>query len=192
MITQRDSKILVTGMDPSLSNWGLVKAVYDAATGDIQVIDNRTITTTVDQNKTTRKNSKDIERTRKLFKEIRSFTSDTRILFAEVPTGSQGARAMTSYGACIGLLGALEALGLSLYQLDPKQAKKAVTGSPGASKAQMMEWALSVQPEVNWPRKSNGSINAGLFEHQADALATIYAGVQTSEFMQVISMVKTL
>lgn len=98
---------------------------------------------------------------------------------------------MASYGVCVGILGTLRASGTPFFEVTPQEVKLASCGSKLATKAQMINWAITKHPEAPWEtRKLKGQtvINAGVVEHQADALAAIYAGMNTTSFKQLIPL----
>ena len=100
---------------------------------------------------------------------------------------------MASYGICVGVLGGLRAEGGAFFELTPKEVKIAATGKGTATKSEMIAWATKAHPEANWPtymRKGEIMISEGTAEHQADALAAIYAGVKLPEFQRLITFMK--
>lgn len=176
--------ITVAGLDPSLSNFGMVKGSLDLESGILTVTQIQLIETKPEsKNKTVRKNSIDLERSRKLYKELTEFIKDVDLVCVEIPVGSQSARAMTSYGICIGLLASID---LPLIQVTPTEVKLAATNSKTASKAEMINWAVLNYPEAQWLTVTRKGITnfVDKNEHMADALAAIVAGVQTDIFKQ--------
>lgn len=174
----------VAGLDPSMSNFGMVKGDLDLTTGDLSIIDVTLSTTTPDSNnKTVRKNSQDLSRARLLSIALVDFLNDVDMVFVEIPVGSQSARAMASYGMCIGVLSQVNH---PLIQVTPTEVKVAATGLKTATKQQMIDWATTTYPKANWLKKIVKGVitytNAN--EHLADAMAAIHAGVRTDEFKQ--------
>ncbi len=110
-------------------------------------------------------------------------------VIVDVPVGSQSARAMASYGICVGVLGALRANGIPFFEVTPNEVKLAGAGNKTATKQEMIAWAMTKHPEANWPTyKQNGKImvSEAKAEHQADAVATIYAGMACNSFKQML------
>jgi hypothetical protein len=70
--------------------------------------------------------------------------------FAELPVGSQSSRAQTSYGICLGVLACINK---PLIQLTPTEIKQHVGGKKDTSKAEIIEWAVSQQPNAPWLKK---------------------------------------
>lgn len=92
---------------------------------------------------------------------------------------------MASYGICVGILGAIRESGIPFFEVTPTEVKLASVGSKTASKSDMINWAIKHHPEAGWPM-SRGSVVAGKAEHMADAIATIYAGIKTQPFQQIL------
>lgn len=119
---------------------------------------------------------------------------NAKAVFVEVPIGSQSARAMASYGVCVGVLGAIRAMGVPLIEVTPTEVKIAFTGNKNATKKQMIETGVSLYPGSDWPRyERNGKgFSKGAImdkaEHVADAIATIHAGVNTSTFQNLMRL----
>ena len=82
-------------------------------------------------NKTVRKNSDDLNRARKHSEILKEILKDVDIVMVEIPVGSQTARAMASYGICIGILSQIET---AMIQVTPTEVKVAATGNKTATK----------------------------------------------------------
>lgn len=173
-------KIRVLGMDPSLRNWGMAEATYDLRTGEIEVLNLHLIQPKEETSKQVRKNSKDIEIATQLSAGIQPLLANANFIFAEVPIGSQSARAMASYGICIGILGVINHSSRTLIEVSPTEVKVAFTGTKTATKEQMIAKAMQLYPSANFPRHQGRVTNKA--EHVADAIASIHAGVQTPYF----------
>jgi Holliday junction resolvasome RuvABC endonuclease subunit len=183
-------RIPVLGMDPSLRNWGLAEGILDLETGILDHLVLTLVETEVDDTKQVRKNSKDLVASEILAKTAFEKATQAKIVFAEIPVGSQSAAAMKSYGVCIGIMGAMRVHGIQIIEVDPKSVKKNFTGNPNATKEQMIQKALEWYPTANFPRergKATGRVIAKA-EHVADAIATIHAGVQTPEFTNLMKL----
>jgi len=184
-------KIPVCGMDPSLKNWGIAEALLDLESG---VLDTPRLSLIQprdgDGKKQVRKNSLDLQRAEELAAGAMAVGKKAKVIFVEVPVGSQSARAMASYGICIGVLGALRAKGMEIIEVSPDENKKIFTGNKAASKQQMIDTAMGLYPDANWPIRG-GSVTASKAEHMADAVAAIHAGVQTPVFQNLMRLLKT-
>jgi len=181
--------IKVLGCDPSLRNWGLALGTYHVGTQRL-TIDRISVTNPeLSKNKQVRQNSLDLEAAYQLYNGVLDFVDKVNAVFVEVPVGSQSARAMASYGICIGVLGALRANGIPFFEVTPTEVKLAGAGKKTASKQDMIQWATAKHPEANWPTyKEHGSIliSEAKAEHQADAIAAIYAGISCNAFKQML------
>ena len=183
-------KIPVVGFDPSLKNWGIAEAILDLDSGVLStpvlsVIQPRDGT----GKKRVRKNSLDLERAEQLASGAFAAAEKAKVIFVEVPVGSQSARAMASYGICLGILSSLRTKGMEIIEVSPDENKKSFTGSKTATKQQMIDTAIGLYPDANWPMHG-GKISASKAEHMADAVAAIHAGVQTPVFQNLMRLIK--
>lgn len=176
-------KISVLGMDPSLSNWGMASATLDLETGFLTDVKVGVEQTSPDKAKQVRQNSADLVRTEALSKAVLFAADSAKVSFVEVPVGSQSARAMMSYGACLGILGVMRAQGHQIIEVNPTDVKKIFTGNKTATKELMINTAIALYPDAGWPTH-NGKITKSKCEHMADAIAAIHAGARTPEFTQ--------
>ena len=180
-------------MDPSLRNWGLASCNYDPSTGKLTVLDLQVIRPVLSTQKQVRQNSLDLSSGQQLYHGAESMVRNANITFAEVPVGSQSARSMASYGVCCGVLGALRATRKNFIEVSPQEVKLAGAGNKTATKQEMINWAKAKHPEAPWPMiKNKGQLvsNDSLAEHMADAIATVYAGIASDPFQQLLSLSK--
>ena len=187
----RSRTLKVLGMDPSLRNWGLAIATYCLETKQLQ-IDQLALTCPVlSTGKQVRQNSSDLESALQLYKGAVAAAQGAQVVFVEVPVGSQSARAMASYGICVGVLGALRANGVPFFELTPTEVKLATVGTKTATKEQMINWGRQYHPEANWPTYRRGGkveVSSAQAEHMADAVAAIYAGLACNAFQQMLPL----
>jgi Holliday junction resolvasome RuvABC endonuclease subunit len=185
--------IKVVGCDPSLRNFGLVKATLDIESLKFKVDDMILVESEDDakKQKTVRKNSDDLRRARLLYEGFQDACKDASFAFVEVPVGSQSARAMASYGMCLGVLASHP---IPMIQVTPTEVKKAGTGFATATKSEMIDAAVEAHPYAKWlTRKFKGELLlTGDNEHLADALFAIKAGIATAEFKGAIAMFKSM
>jgi Holliday junction resolvasome RuvABC endonuclease subunit len=191
-------KVMIAGLDPALSNFGMAKGILDLKTGEFELKElglQQTEKTTV---KTVRTNCDDINRSRQIYDAMNDFLSDVRIVFAETPVGSQNASGMKAYGVSVALLATLVTPPI---QVTAGQVK-AVTGKRNATKNQVIEWAAKQYPDAKWlparltktsdpesfPKHPNGDLLHKVNEHMADAIAAIHAGVESDEFIKLIQL----
>ncbi|AYA64338.1 hypothetical protein [Alteromonas sp. RKMC-009] len=178
--------MIVAGLDPSLSNLGMVKGHFDGVAFDPHEL--KLVQTSADKSakKQVRKNSQDLQRCRELHDGLHKFIEGVDLIFVEVPVGSQSARAMMSYGACVQLLAGIK---IPLIEVTPNEVKLAATGDKNATKQDMITWAVNKYPNVKWlTQKRNGhQVITAKNEHLADAVAAVEAGMQTDTFKQLLS-----
>lgn len=210
----------VVGLDPSMSNFGIVKADLDVDSLAFTITDVILLETEPEKDKkvrkVVRKNSEDLDRARILYNGLQEHAKGAWIGFAEIPVGSQSSRAMASYGMCLGVLASCP---IPLIQVTPTEVKVAGAGTKTATKEEMIEWAVAKHPEAGWLRQMRSSpgrvkmdkktgkpvleggqqVIVGAYkkgdptgdnEHLADATAAIYAGLATDQFLQVLAMLK--
>lgn len=183
------ARLNVVGADPSLRNWGIAAGKYDTLTGELNIPVLRVVRADVPTGKQVRQNSKDLLVAQQLYEGMSPFLPGVNVMFVEVPVGSQSARAMASYGVCVGVLGALRANGHAFIEVTPTEVKMATVGKKTATKEEMISWAMEKFPNAPWPYHQ-GKLNAGMAEHMADACAAIVAGVATNEFKQLSAMLR--
>lgn len=179
--------IPIAGMDPSLTHWGIAEANLDLRDGflvgepELTIIEPEEITT-----KQVRTNSKDLYRAEQLAKTAYDIAQRCKVIFVEMPVGSQSANGMKAYGVCVGIVGMIRSLGVSVIEVQALDVKKALSGNRNASKKQMIEAAVNLYPHANWPRYTRKGVEQipDKAEHAADALGAIHAGVVTPEFQQ--------
>ena len=180
--------IKVVGFDPSLRNWGVVQALLTLGEhGGLELQDVGVINPDLPKGKQVRQNSIDLEAAKQLCTGALEAAQGAKAIFVEVPVGSQSARAMASYGICVGILGALRATGIPFFEVTPNEVKLAGAGHKNATKMEMIRWAMDLHPEANWPtytQKGKVLVTESKAEHMADATAAIYAGLATNSFQQ--------
>lgn len=185
------AKWKVLGFDPSLNNWGVAAGIFDTDTRTLSLDKLGVIQPVLPKGKQVRQNSKDIEAAQQLAAGALELAQDAQAIFVEVPIGSQSARAMASYGICVGVLGALRATGKPFFELTPTEVKLGVTNKKTATKAEMIAWATGAFPNAPWPtytRNGNTLISEAKAEHMADAAATIATGLESGLFRQFLQL----
>lgn len=196
--------IKIGGLDPSLTHTGISKGVYDLKRRTFQVTRLRLVVTEPEGKKVVRRNSDDLRRVNLIANAAFEEFKDCHVVFSEVPTGSQSARTAFAFGMVLGILGtAFEAPGFRprLIQVLPQEVKLAVPGgSKVTSKEEIVEWAATEWPELEWIKGRKGAkfvTESGMFltgdnEHLADACAAINAGVRTGQFRDMTSLLDTV
>ena len=191
------NKIRVCGFDPSMRNWGMAVADLDLGSGLLDVPTLSIIQPRDEKSKQVRKNSKDLALAKQLFEGAYDTAKSCKVVFVEVPVGSQSARAMASYGVCVGVLGSLAGLGITIIEVCPEENKKALTGIKHATKEAMISAAMAEYPTANWPRQERngatfkkGDLKAEA-EHVADAIGAIHAGCATPTFQTLLKLLRS-
>lgn len=175
----------VLGLDPSMSNFGIVLADLDIHTNDVSIEKMVLVETKSTKQKQVRKNSDDLQRARLIHEKLEPMLKQVQMVFVEVPHGSQSARAMASYGMCIGILGCIEQ---PLIQLSERELKLATVGSKTASKEEMIEWVAKLHPEADWLTRGGKLLKKN--EHLADGAGAIHAGLTTDDFKSAVAILK--
>jgi hypothetical protein len=191
-------RIKVGGVDPSLTHTGIAKGYFDLDTREWHLEYVLMAITENESGKTVRKNSDDLRRSRIATRAIYDNLSDCDVIFSEIPSGAQSARAATAFGIVIGMLGGiLESPDFrpAFIQLMPTEVKLSIPGgSKVTSKEEIVEWASAKWPNAGW--KKGGAKAKFVFgdvrltadnEHMADACAVIQAGVRTDEFRNLLA-----
>lgn len=193
MVKAPTKLIKVVGQDPSLRNWGLAVGHLDVDTHKLEISFLTLTNPELSKGKQVRQNSNDLESAFQLYKEASEVSAGAHAVFVEVPVGSQSARAMASYGICVGVLGALRANGIPFFEVTPTEVKLASVGNKTATKQEMIQWAMKKHPEANWPiyrQHGKDMVSEAKAEHMADAIAAIYAGLSCNAFKQVLPFIK--
>lgn len=183
-------------MDPSLLHWGLAESYLDLSTGLLDTPILRVIEPEREDSKQVRKNSKDLNEATQLAGIALEAARKAKVVFVECPVGSQSARAMASYGVCVGILGTIISEGIPLIEVTALDVKLALSGKKNATKEQMIAAAVSLYPDGNWPRqvRNGAKFKKGdlmkTAEHAADALGSIYAGVNTPLFTSLMRLLE--
>lgn len=180
-------RIQVAGFDPSMRNWGSAEALLDLDTGVLSTPVLSLAQPEDIKGKQVRQNSNDLHLARILYEHATVVARRSKVIFVEVPVGSQSASGMKAYGMCVGILGALRAEGHEIIEVTATEVKRFFTGNPNATKREMIQQGLTDYPGANWPRH-NGKVSEAKAEHVADAIAAIHAGVNTPMFQNLIRL----
>jgi Holliday junction resolvasome RuvABC endonuclease subunit len=178
--------IPVCGMDPSLNHWGIAETELDLRTGLITTPRLQTIEPNKITAKQVRQNSIDLDVAQQLARTVLHVAKRNKVVFVECPVGSQSARAMASYGICVGILGSLLGSDIQLIEVTASEVKQALTGKQIATKGEMIAEAIRLYPKANFPIY-RGKVTLAA-EHAADAIGAIHAGVNTPLFRNLIKL----
>lgn len=179
-------KIPVVGFDPSLRNWGIASSLLDLETGYLDTPHLTLVCPKDMEGKQVRQNSHDLHIANQLAEVVIPIAKSAKVIFVEVPVGSQSARAMVSYGVCVGILGSIRSLGIPLIEVTPTEVKQVFTGNKLATKDDMIQMAVKLYPNANFPKRKTEVIAKA--EHVADAIAAIHAGVSTPVFQNLMRL----
>ncbi|WP_439357934.1 hypothetical protein [Bradyrhizobium sp. DASA03007] len=195
------NRILVAGLDPAFAGFGISRLWLDLDTLEFTFDRFRTIWTEklAGKKKVVRQNSDDLRRAIELHDGLHEELKGCTVAFAEIPSGSQRARAAYAFGVVVGILSSVK---IPLIQVMPLETKQASVGSKTAEKPEIIAWAAKRFPEAPWQlyeadtRNKTGKIvnRAGDLhidnEHVADACAVPHAGIHTPEFKQLLALLK--
>jgi Holliday junction resolvasome RuvABC endonuclease subunit len=185
--TEGQKMIYAIGIDAAFSNMGLARvAINQVAMGQFQVecLHLSLVVTSGEDKKVVRKSSDSLRRAKVLHDALKGYVKYEQIAFAEVPSGSQSAPAARALGIAVGVLASCP---VPVIEVSPMEVKRLFgTGKKGATKAQIIEWAVAKWPDAPWLRYKGKLTQAN--EHLADALATVMAGIQTPEFQRMMAL----
>lgn len=179
--------VRVASLDPSFRNFGVARLVLKLETFQFGIESLHLIETEKDQGKQIRRNSDDLKRCQKIIREYHPLVTPCSVVFAEIPTGAQSARAATAFGIATALVASCP---VPVIQVQPTETKLATVGTKTASKEEMIEWAVETYPNAPWIRDKKGKI-INKNEHLADAVAVAHAGVQTDQFEQLLALLRS-
>ena len=183
--------VRIAGLDPSLSNFGISEGTLNIETNEVTITNFFLVETEASKNKKqVRVNSDDLRRAAEIWQVLMPVVLRSQIIFAELPVGSQSSRAQTSYGICLGLLAAISK---PMIQLTPTDIKLHAGNKKDTSKAEIIEWAVSKQPNAPWLKKKVKGVESlvGKNEHLADSVVAIYAGIETDQYKQAVNMMRS-
>lgn len=194
--------IKILGIDAALSNTGYVVAEIDCATSAVTAIhEHGTIITAPSKVKKVRKSSDALERARSIANYLNAVIKDNdiRIATAEVPSGAQSASACYAFGIAVGILASLP---VSIIEVSQRETKMASVGSSTADKEDIVRWAVERTQELgglqhwnltkgenDWGIKVGDRFVTKTNEHQADAIAVVYAALKTEQFRQLAAVI---
>lgn len=172
--------VRVAGIDPSLRNTGLVIMDVHSEDGSLyNMVDLHLIRTEPSKVKTQRKSSADFQAASEIASDLRYRLKlhNVQVVFAEVPSGTQSARASFALGISLGIIASISPAPI---EVTPLQTKVHSIGIKTATKHEMIEWAVGKYPDAPWLRRGDKLLNAN--EHLADAIGVVHAGLMTPEW----------
>lgn len=176
--------IRILGIDPALRNFGFAVGEIDLENNECKILDLYLSQTKPEKKRRGRKSYEDLNCATVHSKAIDELIKKWNIDYvsAEIPIGSQSARAMASYGICIGIISNIPK---RLFRVTPDEVKLAGCGIKTATKEEMIEWATAKYPNSPWRRrKVEGKLEfKNDNEHLADACGVIEATLKTKEWL---------
>lgn len=184
------TRIKILACDVGFRAFGMASFWLDLDTLDLELIKTRLVTTesetTINKRKVVRTNSDDLRRAKVTWDGFSAECADVALVFAEVPSGAQSARAALGFGMQIGILGCCPR---PIIQVMPSETKEAAIGTKkNVEKADIIAWAAALYPDAGWKLydratklHAKGSLHESN-EHEADACAIAHAGILTDEF----------
>ena len=172
--------ITVMGVDPSLRNTGIAIAMIDTEENTVEKIVDLILARTQPGPKSQRKSSADYEAASVISATLRNAVKqyDPKVVFAEIPSGTQSSRASFALGITLGIMATMQPKPI---EVTPQQTKLQSVGIRTATKGEMIDWAVAKYPDAPWQRSSTGRVmNAN--EHLADGVGVIHAGLVTPEW----------
>jgi len=97
------AQLRVVGLDPSMRNWGIAEGLLNTDTMTLTLNNLDVVNPVLPTGKQVRQNSKDLDSAKQLAEGTLNAVKGAQAIFVEVPVGSQSARAMASYGLCVGV-----------------------------------------------------------------------------------------
>jgi len=182
--------MIILGIDAAFRNMGLAVMEIDEEWKP-HLMGVELVNTEADKSKQIRKNSDDLRRARELVARITLTieSADVGLVVAEVPSGTQSARASWCLGISVGVLAGIT---VPMIQVTPMEVKK-ITGQKHATKREMIDWALEQHPDRGadgWIYRGPRLTNAN--EHMADAVAAVHAAMITDDFLRLKIMMKQM
>lgn len=192
--------IRILAADVGFRAFGMAKFALDLDTLDLEFLGKKLITTAsetkVGKIKVVRTNSDDLRRANVTWKGFSAYAADCELVFAEVPSGAQSARAALGFGMQIGILGCSPKPVVQVMPLETKMA--AIGRSKNVEKEDIMAWAAALYPDADWatytrdtPKHKKGELHEDN-EHEADACAIAHAGILTEEFRRLRSVMLSM
>ena len=120
----------------------------------------------------------DFRRLRIITSKIQLLEEKVDVVISEMPT--TGAKNHNAAKALAYALALVSTCRKPIVQVTPSMVKELTVGDRNATKEEMISWAVEQHPALNWVKR--GGKLVGWNEHMADALAAIYAGIQTEQF----------
>jgi hypothetical protein len=182
-------KIKIVGFDPSMSNWGICKATLDVATLTWTVDDLILVETESESKKGVIKQSDDLRRAKIVQEGMIEACSDASFAISEIPFCNPAGYAGANFNSGL-VTGVLASCPIPLIQVFPSEVKQKATGIRSATKGEMIEWAMNRFPDAPWRMRTlkGKRVPTAANEHLADAVASINAGLDSTQLQQALAI----
>lgn len=188
--------MIIVGMDPSLSNWGIVRTEI-SKDREIQLLEATVIHTTnlkrklpknkikipdklraeVKANNEIYKNVEMLNRGRHLCREAFAFIKQADFIFVELPVAGQSAVSCVNYGMCVGLFSAIAEIGIPYEVIRNNEIKKMAGYGEKKIRAVEKDEIVDYIHNLGFSELFSKFKNAE-HEHLADALMAVLVGVE--------------
>lgn len=185
--------IRALGIDTGFANAGFCLANIDMDSDLITPFDIQLVQTTkikkvdidalpfellVKDNKKGLQSYDDFIRIRKVVKKLRELEKGVDVVMTEMPsTGAINHNAAKALAYALAIMAFPEK---PVIQIQPRQVKLNFLGDENATKREMIVEAHRRHPDLQWLGDKRGLFDKN--EHMADAIAVLYAGIQTEQF----------
>lgn len=171
----------VLSLDPSFANTGWCIAEVDPENLTVeQMLMGGLIQTEKASVKTIRRSSDDLRRASELAAELKKLGKAADIVFAEIPSGTQNARAAWALGVSLGVLTNLYPT--PIIEVTPTMTKLGALGRKDATKDEIIEWASVLYPKLPWIQSRGKEKISPRNEHMADSVGVLHAGLKHEDF----------
>jgi Holliday junction resolvasome RuvABC endonuclease subunit len=179
--------IKILAIDPSFANTGWCLATVDpGAASIVEMHDGGLVCTEKAEIKTIRRSSDDLRRAHEIASKLRDLSSGVDLVFAEIPTGTQSARASWALGIALGCLTNIAPT--PIIEITPTMTKLASVGRKDASKEEIINWAVDLYPDLPWIKARGKEKLSPKNEHMADSVGVLCAGLNHEDFRMWVSI----
>jgi hypothetical protein len=175
----------IVALDLAFRNVGFSEGYYDIYNDKLILNDIKRVSIKATNDKKIRKSSDDLRCAMEMTDEIgflcyKEGLDKDYYIAAEIPSGTQSARASWSLGIALGTLTYLSRLSnKDLIEVTPSMVKKIVDLGKNPDKKDIINWAVKKYPHLNWKtiKRKGLIVYTNDNEHCADAIAVMEASV---------------
>ena len=159
----------------------------DIQTSDVKVCSTFLAKTERQKTKQVFQNSDDLRRLKEIYSHVKRLLQEADIVFAEIPSGAQSARAALTFGAVLGMLSTIDK---PLIQVQKTDRGMVVANRKSVSKQEVIDWAVKNWPDAGWHTVKRKSVLhvTNDNEHVADSLAIAVAGTRNDQWKNLAGM----